>query len=105
MKTTDSQVTVAGPGRILVTGPLTFRTARRMCDAGIACFAHDGTTTIVVDCAKVAPADSAGLAVLIEWRRWARQHGRQLRFAGLPPTISAMAHLSEVSPLLEDAAA
>ena len=96
---------MAGPGRILVTGPLTFQTARHMCDAGIACFAHDGSTTIVVDCAQVAPADSAGIAVLIEWRRWARQHGCQLRFADLPPQISAIAHLSEVSPLLADAAA
>lgn len=96
---------MVGPGRILATGPLTFQTARRICEAGIACFARDDSTTLVVDCAQVAPADSAGLAVLIEWRRWARQHGRQLRFAGLPPQISAIAHLSEVSELLADAAA
>jgi phospholipid transport system transporter-binding protein len=60
---------------------------------------------IVVDCGGVTNADSAGLAVLIEWRRWAHQRGQQLKFANLPVQISAIAHLSEVSEVLADAAA
>ena len=105
VRATDSQVTVAGPGRILVTGPLTFQTARRVSAAGVACFVRDGSPAMVVDCAQVSHADSAGLAVLIEWRRWANQHGCQLQFANLPAQISAIAHLSEVAELLVDAAA
>jgi phospholipid transport system transporter-binding protein len=102
---TPVQVTVGAPGRILVSSPLTFQTARRVCEAGIECFSRDGSAQLVVDCAGAAPADSAGLAVLIEWRRWALQHRRHLTFANLPVQISAIAHLSEVTAVLADAAA
>jgi phospholipid transport system transporter-binding protein len=99
------QVTIASPGCIRVGSAMTFETARGVCEAGVACFETDGSPSIVVDCATVANADSAGLAVLIEWRRWAHQHGRHLKFANLPAQIRAIAHLSEVSELLADAVA
>jgi phospholipid transport system transporter-binding protein len=99
------QVAVAGPGRVVVNSPLTFQTARRVCDAGIACFRSDASPMITVDCAGVSQADSAGLAVLIEWRRWAHEQRRHLRYANLPATISAIAHLSEVSQVLAEATA
>jgi phospholipid transport system transporter-binding protein len=99
------QVTVTGAGKIGVSGPLTFATARAVCAAGIACFVQDGARELTVDCATVAGADSAGLAVLVEWRRWARQQGRRLRYVNLPAQISAIARLSEVTEVLADAAA
>jgi phospholipid transport system transporter-binding protein len=98
-------VSLAAPGRIAINSALTFQTARRICAAGIACFLEDRSPSLVVDCAGVPNADSAGLAVLIEWRRWARQHGRHLTFANLPEQINAIAHLSEVTAVLADAAA
>ena len=101
----DPQVRVASPGHITVSSALTFETARRVCEAGIACFVSDASPTIVVDCAAVPNADSAGLAVLIEWRRWAHQQGRHLQFTNLPSQINAIAHLSEVSEVLAAAAA
>lgn len=101
----DPQVSLTAPGRIAVHSALTFQTARRICAAGIACFVQDGSPALVVDCAGVTGADSAGLAVLIEWRRWARQQGRHLTFANLPEAIKAIAHLSEVTAVLADAAA
>ena len=99
------QVTNSAPGQVTVTAALTFETARRVYEEGVACFIHDGSPDIALDCAGVPNADSAGLAVLIEWRRWARQHGRHLKFVNLPAQINAIAHLSEVSDVLADAAA
>jgi phospholipid transport system transporter-binding protein len=99
----DPPVSVTSPGCVTVHSALTFATARRVCEAGVACFIRDGSATIIVDCSAVAHADSAGLAVLIEWRRWAHQHGRQVKFTNLPAQISAIAHLSEVSAVLADA--
>ncbi len=98
-------MSVASPGHVTVSSALTFVTARRVCEAGIACFVSDGSPTIVVDCSAVPNADSAGLAVLIEWRRWAHQQGRHLKFTNLPKQVSAIAYLSEVSEVLADAAA
>ncbi|HTY92964.1 MAG TPA: STAS domain-containing protein [Steroidobacteraceae bacterium] len=104
MRPEQPQVGIASPGRVTVASPLTFPTARRVCEAGIACFLRDGSSVITVDCAGVPGADSAGLAVLIEWRRWARERGRDLNFVNLPAQISAIARLSEVSALLADKA-
>jgi phospholipid transport system transporter-binding protein len=101
----DVAVAVAAPGRVTVSSALTFATARRICAAGIECFVSDGSPLIVVDCAGVPNADSAGLAVLIEWRRWVHQRERHLKFVNLPTQISAIAHLSEVSEVLADAVA
>ena len=100
---TDLDVTLSAPGRVTVSSALTFQTARRVSDAGIECFTGDASPVIIVDCGAVPNADSAGLAVLIEWRRWAHRQGRHLRFENLPAQISAIAHLSEVSEVLTDA--
>jgi phospholipid transport system transporter-binding protein len=97
-------VAIAAPGRITVNSPLTFKTARRVCKCGLKCFIRDGSPLLVVDCAGVPNADSAGLAVLIEWRREAWLRGQHMNFANLPEQISALAHLSEVSELLQDVA-
>jgi phospholipid transport system transporter-binding protein len=99
------QVLNAAPGQVTVSGALSFQTARRVSEAGLACFERDPSPVIVIDFAAVTSADSAGLAVLIEWRRWARQRQRHVRFANLPEQISAIAHLSEVTAVLADSAA
>jgi phospholipid transport system transporter-binding protein len=99
------QVIVTAPGRIAVNSPMTFQNAPQLCAAGIACFVRDGSPVVVVDCAGVSQADSSGLAVLIEWRRWAHQQGRHVKFANLPVQVSAIAHLSEVSEVLENSIA
>jgi phospholipid transport system transporter-binding protein len=98
----DPQFIVTAPGRIAVNSAMTFQAAPRLCAAGIACFVRDGSEMMVVDCAGVTQADSSGLAVLIEWRRWAHQQGRHLKFANLPAQVTAIAHLSEVSEVLAD---
>lgn len=101
----QAQVSSPASGHVSVAGELTFATARGTCEAGIACFGRDAAQQIVVDCQGVSRADSAGLAVLIEWRRWSREHGRHLTFVNLPAQISAIARLSEVTEVLADTAA
>jgi phospholipid transport system transporter-binding protein len=105
VKQPDPQVIVTAPGMIAVNSAMTFQAAPRLCAAGIACFIRDGSAMMVVDCKGVTQADSSGLAVLIEWRRWAHQQGRHLKFANLPAQVTAIAHLSEVSEVLADVVA
>ena len=97
-----SQVTItsAGPNTYAVSGPLTFATARSALAAGIAAFSSAPGSPIAVDCANVGAADSAGLAVLIEWLAWGRRNGRELRYTGVPEAIRAIARISEVESLL-----
>ena len=55
---------------------------------------------ILVDLGGVGASDSAGLALLIEWLRVARQGGQAIRFANVPAQIEALARISEVEDLL-----
>lgn len=53
-----------------------------------------------IDLSDVGQADSAGLALLIDWLATAQQFGKGLRYLNLPPTLESLAQLSEVTELL-----
>jgi phospholipid transport system transporter-binding protein len=89
-----------GPGRFAATGALTFATARGARAVGRQCLAEAAERELEIDCAGVTAADSAGLAVLLDWLAGARQLGRSLRYAQLPHGLSALAQISEVEELL-----
>jgi phospholipid transport system transporter-binding protein len=48
----------------------------------------------------VSLADSAGLAVLLDWLSAAKAAGRKLRYTHLPKDVVALARISEVDELL-----
>lgn len=52
------------------------------------------------DCAALSDADSAGLAVLIEWKAAARRRGVRLRYTALPDSLVRLARISDVERLL-----
>lgn len=89
-----------GPGRFSATGALTFATARRARTEGRQCLAEAAERELEIDCAGITVADSAGLAVLLDWLAGARQLGRSLRYAQLPQGLIALAQISEVEELL-----
>jgi phospholipid transport system transporter-binding protein len=80
---------------------MTFANATALHAAGLAAFAASNEPALVVDCSAVEAADSAGLAVLIDWLAWGRSHGRRLRFEKVPEEVHALARISELDPLLE----
>jgi phospholipid transport system transporter-binding protein len=84
-----------------VEGPLTFASARRACELGIAALAQAAAARLEIDCRGVTSSDSAGLAVLLEWLSVAKRAGRSLRYAQLPQGLAALARISDVEDLLE----
>ena len=56
---------------------------------------------LTLDLAAVTTADSAGLALLVDWLAWAETHECELHFENLPATLQALARICEVSPLLD----
>ena len=87
-----------GEGRFEVHGALTFETAASALEQSRRTFAAYDRLTI--DLAHVAEADSAGLALLLEWVNWARHYVREIRFEHVPDRIVAIARISEVYDLL-----
>lgn len=90
-----------GGGRFAVHGELGFATAAAGLQRTKALF--EPHSSIELDLAGVTRADSAGLALLLEWVNWARGSAREIRFANIPAQILAIAQISEVGDMLHRA--
>jgi phospholipid transport system transporter-binding protein len=87
-------------GRIVVTGELTFVTARDARQVGTLVLESSRAPALVIDCAGVSRGDSAGLAVLLDWLAWGRRKSRPVTLQNLPSSLVAIAKISEVDGLL-----
>jgi phospholipid transport system transporter-binding protein len=87
-------------GRIIVSGELTFATAREARQVGTLVLEGSRASSLVIDCAGVIRGDSAGLAVLLDWLAWARRKAKPVRLENLPASLVAIAKISEVDGLL-----
>ncbi len=78
-----------------VSGALTFQTAQDyLADSRSWLSGQQGTATI--DLSGVSRVDSAGIALLLEWLRLARERGRDVHFTGVPDQVR---HLIQVNGL------
>lgn len=100
--TVTDRATLSGDG----SGPLQLR--GELTAAGVPLLYLQGRRAIEqrggsldIDLSGVSRADSAGLALLIDWLAYAGQRQCTLRYAHLPDSITALAGLSEVTELLQ----
>jgi phospholipid transport system transporter-binding protein len=91
-------ITQVAPDRLEARGDLDFPNAARALKAGLALLPRAGSCTI--DLSKVTEADSAGLAVLVEWLTTARARQSQLRYEAIPAQLLAIARISDLDELL-----
>lgn len=96
---TPASLVMNAPGQLSVTGPMVFATAGDLLAASRSLLVSSAPVTI--NLATVTDADSAGLALLLEWLRWGRAEGRSTAFAALPEKLLAIARLSDVDGLLQ----
>jgi phospholipid transport system transporter-binding protein len=87
-----------GGGSFAVSGVLGFATAMEALEASRRLF--EDYSRIEIDLSGVVRADSAGLALLLEWVNWARHTAREIRFLNIPAQIVSMAEISEVEDML-----
>lgn len=90
-------------GSYRLAGTADMASARALLERGLAEFR--GQPRVEVDLSGVTATDGAGLAVLLTWVGRARAQGQQLRFAGLPAQLSALARVCGVESMLGAAAA
>ncbi len=95
----SAMIEAAGDGTVQVSGELTFATVTALNGQAARLFASQ-SGDLTVDLGGVNRADSAGLALLIEWLRWARLHGVALRFRRMPAQMRTMAAVSDLEPIL-----
>ena len=92
-------IEAAADGTVQVSGELTFATVTALNGQAEKVFASQ-SGDLTIDLGGVSRADSAGLALLIEWLRWARQHGVALRFRRMPAQMRTIAAVSDLDPIL-----
>lgn len=94
----EAVLTSAGEGRWLLQGELGFDSVPGVLKSSAACFA--ASRDIRVDLQGVSRADSAGLALLVEWLRESRRAGRVITFTNVPKQLLAIARLCGLDEIL-----
>ena len=93
-----AQLEKADDGRLLVSGELSMSTVPDLLRRS---HLHSGNGgAIHVDLQGVKRADSAGVALLIEWQRAAHRQQRNVHFQNIPSQMLAIARLCGVDKLL-----
>lgn len=87
-----------GEGRFAVKGELSFDTANTILQTSESQFAQ--YSDLEVDLSGVERTDSAGLALLLEWKAQAVGRSANIRFVGIPDNLLAIAETTEVVDLI-----
>lgn len=84
--------------RFVVTGEMTLESAKLALVKSKGVF--DAVNDIEIDLQHVTQADSAGLALLVDWMRAAKKAKKSIAFKHLPEQMNAIAKASGLDELL-----
>jgi phospholipid transport system transporter-binding protein len=87
-----------GEGRFALQGAMSFATAQNILRQSERLFARHGA--LEIDLSGVDKADSAGLALIIEWKSQAAVRKADIQFSNAPEGLLAIARTSEVQDLI-----
>ena len=100
----SAALATAPGGQCALSGTVTFETVEGLWKQSarlLASAAAGGEVTL--DLAGVQRVDSAGLALLVDWKGQLLARGSRLRFAAVPPRLLAIARISDAEFLLTEA--
>lgn len=86
-------------GRFLVSGVLTFATVSKVLASSKHLF-KDAPDHLVIDLGEVERADSAGLALLVEWFAVVTSLNKTLTYENVPEQLATLAYMSSVNEML-----
>lgn len=93
-----SQIQEMADGQFLISGDLDFQTVPRVLSASQSLFAN--SQKLIIDLSGVNSSNSAGLALLIEWMRFAESRNCSIKFLNLPEQMRQVAQLCGVEEKL-----
>jgi phospholipid transport system transporter-binding protein len=99
MKRSDSiNLSRREDGCFILNGVLDFQTVPVIRQQGLDLFSE--APSLVLDLQGVSRSDSAGLALLIEWMRFARSQNKPISFINMPTQMLAIARVSSLDSIL-----
>ena len=93
-----AQFELSADNRLQVSGELNFKNVPELVLKSQKYFKN--SVGLDVDLADVNRADSAGVALLIEWQRLAQKKNKSISFSNIPSQMMAIARLCGVDELL-----
>lgn len=89
-----------GAGVFELSGRLTFQTVPRF-QEHVGILLQGNAQPVTIDMQGVTLADSAGLALMIEWLQRARAVQRQIVFANIPEQVSQLIRVNGLTQVFE----
>lgn len=98
----EGRVEKTATGTYRLAGELSFTTVPQVWSRAMALIREDATASDAfrIDLADVERADSAGVALLLEWLREARRRGKRLQLDNMPAQMQSIARVSGLDDLL-----
>ena len=87
-----------GPGQYRIVGDLDFNSVGTLAGEGERLFA--AYPEVRVDLQDVGQANSAGLALLLQWLEQAKRRGQRLELVNLPESLARIAAITNLTGLL-----
>ncbi|MCU7842597.1 MAG: STAS domain-containing protein [Candidatus Thiodiazotropha sp. (ex Monitilora ramsayi)] len=97
---TTTRIERDGAFHFHVVGEMTFSTTTMLLQQSETFFS--GSQDVEIDLSQVTAADSAGLALLLEWKAVAAHKGVQVAVKEIPGDMLSIAHLCQIDSLFED---
>lgn len=85
-------------GSFFIRGVLDFQTVPVIWQQGLKLFGEE--PSLVLDLQEVGRSDSAGLALLIAWMRFARSENKSISYVNMPSQMLAIARVSSLDSIL-----
>ncbi len=96
---TEAKIDKEEDSRFRISGDMTFATTRKLLADSKALF--ETTKNVNLNLADVDHADSAGLALLLEWIAEAKQMGGEISIEGMPESLLAIAKMCQMEDTLK----
>ena len=97
-KLREPRIVSAENGWVEISGDLTFETVSTLRERGVELLRGDGDLTL--DLNAVTRADSAGLALMVEWLKQAKRRDSSLQVVNMPEQMLAIARMSKLDEVL-----
>jgi len=85
---THSAIILSQEGRLMVSGDLNFLTVPMLWKQSLPLLS--ASQELQFDLEKITSSNSAGLALLVEWMKYAEQSHKKIHFHHVPPQIDSL---------------
>jgi phospholipid transport system transporter-binding protein len=96
----SAQIIANDQNHFCVHGVLNLNTVRALRDVGYEIISRQPPEEIIFDLQAISRSDSAGLALLTAWFRYANQQEKTIRFINIPDQMLDVAKLSNLDRVL-----